>query len=251
MSIGAGTFEADRLIEAALDLGPTIKAMRDEIESERRLPVRLVETLHKHGFFNLWLARDFGGSELSPTDYVRVVEALTRFDASVGWCVSTVAAYSRFSGFLPEPVARRIFVDERAAVAGNMGPHGKAEVVKGGYRGTGRWAYGSGITNCEWALGGCVVHDGDGPRRGPDGTREATIVFFPAREAEVIDTWDTGGLRGTGSHDYQVTDIFVPETHACSGRRPLRSGPLYALPHYTVNAGVKMHRLAGVKVHHG
>jgi indole-3-acetate monooxygenase len=233
MSVGAHAFEADRLIEAACDLGPTIKAMRDEIERDRRLPERLVETLHKHGFFNLWLARDFGGSELSQTDYVRVIEALTRSDASVGWCVSTVAAYGRFSGFLPKPVAQRIFVDERAAVAGNMGPIGKAEVVKGGYRVSGRWAYGSGITNCKWALGGCVVHDGDGPRRGPGPALETTIAFFPTSEAEVIDTWDAGGLRGTGSHDYQVEGLFVPETHACSGRLPLLSGPLYALPHYT------------------
>jgi alkylation response protein AidB-like acyl-CoA dehydrogenase len=233
MSIGAQTFEADRLIEVARDLGPTIKAMRDQIERERRLPIQLVETLHKHGFFNLWLARDFGGPELSQIDYVRVIEALTRFDASVGWCVSTNAAYSRFSGFLPEPVARRIFVDDRAAIAGNMGSIGKAEVVKGGYRVTGRWAYGSGITHCEWALGGCVVHDNDGPRRALGGAPETTIAFFPTREAKVIDTWDAGGLRGTGSHDYQVEKLFVPETHACSGRLPLLSGPLYALPHQT------------------
>src|SRR5437016_3312883 len=141
MSIGARTFEADRLIEVARDLGPTIKAMRDQIERERRLPIQLVETLHKHGFFNMWLARDFGGPELSQIDYARVIEALSRFDASVGWCVSTNAAYSRFSGFLPESVARRIFVEDRAAIAGNMGSIGKAEVVKGGYCVTGRWAY--------------------------------------------------------------------------------------------------------------
>ena len=227
------TSDADRLIEAAHELGPTITAMRDEIERERRLPVRLVETLHKHGFFNLWLARDFGGPELSQTDYVRIVEALARYDGSVAWCVSTNAAYSRFSGFLPEPVARQIFMDDGAAVAGNMGSIGRAEVVKGGYRVSGRWAYGSGITHCEWALGGCVVHDGDGPRRGPGGILETTIAFFPAREAEVIDTWYAGGLRGTASHDYQVADLFVPENHASSGRIPLRSGPLYALPHQT------------------
>lgn len=233
MSVGASSLEANRLIEVALDLAPAIKEMRDEIERERTLPVHLVETLHGHGFFSLWLAKELGGPELSQIDYVRVVEALTRIDASVGWCVSTVAAYSRFSGFLPAAVARRIFVEDRASVAGNMGPQGKAVVVKGGYSVTGRWAYGSGITNCGWALGGCVVHDGDGPRRGPGGGLETTIAFFPTREAKVIDTWETGGLRGTGSHDYEVEGLFVPETNACNGRLPRLSGPLYALPHYT------------------
>jgi alkylation response protein AidB-like acyl-CoA dehydrogenase len=234
MSMGlTHTSDAARLIQAAFDLGPTINAMRDEIERERRLPARLVETLRKLDFFSLWVPKDFGGPELSLTDYVRVIEALAQYDGSVAWCVMNAAAYSRFSGFLPEAVARRIFVDDRAVVAGNMGPQGRAEAVKGGYRVTGHWAYGSGIMHSEWVLGGCVVHDGDEPRRGPGGAFETTIVFFPAGEAQVIDNWEVGGLRGTGSHDYQVADLFVPETHASAGRTSLRPGPLYALPLYT------------------
>jgi alkylation response protein AidB-like acyl-CoA dehydrogenase len=232
MSTGVST-DAARLIEVARDLGPTITALRDDIERERRLPIELVATLRKLGFFDLWLARDFGGPELSQTDYARVVEVLARHDSSVGWCVSTNAAYSRFSGFLSEPVARRIFVDERAVIAGNMGPLGKAKVVPEGYEVNGRWPYGSGISHSEWLLGGCVVHQGDGPRRGSDGAVETTIAFFPAHEAKVIDTWDAGGLRGTASHDYEVTGLFVPASHTCSGRSPLLPGPLYALPHHT------------------
>src|SRR5262245_31190691 len=184
MSTGMSTAAA-RLIEVAHELGPTITAMRDDIERERQLPTPLVAALRKLGFFDLWLARDFGGPELSQTDYVRVVEALARYDGSVGWCVSTNAAYSRFSGFLSEPVARRIFVDERAVIAGNMGSLGKAKAVRGGYELTGRWPYGSGISHSEWLLGGCVVHQSDGPQRGNDGSVETTIAFFPAHEAKV------------------------------------------------------------------
>jgi alkylation response protein AidB-like acyl-CoA dehydrogenase len=189
--------------------------------------------LRKLGFFSLWLARDFGGFELSLADYVRVIEALSRCDGSVGWCTSVAAAYGVFSGYLPESVARRIFVNDRAVVAGNFGPIGRAVVVNGGYRVTGRWAYGSGINHSEWILGGCVVHDGEGPRHRPDGLRETTIAFFPASEVEVIDTWNVGGLRGTGSHDYQVADIFVPETHTITARTPSRPGTLYTLPFNT------------------
>ena len=231
MSIASATSpDAVRLIEAAAELGPTITALRDEIERERRLPPGLVETLRKLGFFSLWLARDFGGMELSLADFVRVIEALSQYDGSVGWCTSNAGTYGFFSGFLPEPVARRIFVNDKAAIAGNLGPIGRAVVVDGGYRVTGRWAYGSGINHSEWILGGCVVHDGDGPRLQPDGTPETIIAFFPAHEVEMIDTWNVGGLRGTGSHDYQVANLFVPETHATTGRTPSRPGTLYALP---------------------
>src|SRR5215831_15559186 len=121
------TSNAAHLIEAVHDLGPTINAMREEIERDRRLPVGLVETLRKLGFFSLWLARDFGGLELSLTDFVRVIEALARHEGSVGWCAMIAAGYGYFSGILPEPVARRIFVDEKAAIAGNFGPQGRAE----------------------------------------------------------------------------------------------------------------------------
>ncbi len=227
------SLDAASLFDAAHDLGPTIFALRGEIERERRLPRSLIETLRNRGFFSLWLAKDFGGPELSLGDFVRVVEALARYDGSVAWCVSNAATYSIFSGFLPEAVARRIFVDDRAAVAGSLVPLGRAEVVEGGYRVTGRWSYGSGIMHSDWVLGGCVVHDGDGPRRGADGTSETTVAFFPAREAEVIDTWDVGGLRGTGSHDYQVADIFVPDTQVSTGRTPSRPSSLYAFPLFT------------------
>ncbi|SHK50776.1 Acyl-CoA dehydrogenase [Roseomonas rosea] len=232
-----GTYgsEAARLIQAAADLSPGIIEMRNQIERDRRLPMPLVERLRELGFFSLWLARGFGGPELSLTDFVQVVEALARSDASVAWCVTNGGGYARFSGFLPEAVARRIFVEERAVVAGNMGPLGKAVSVPGGYSVTGRWPYGSGIMHSNWVLGGCVVLDGDTPRRRPDGAPDAKIVFFPTAAAEVIDTWEVGGLRGTGSHDYRVADLFVPDSHTVSrtGHSPLLPDPLYALPFHT------------------
>ena len=156
--------EAARLTNAANDLGPTIAGMREEIERERRLPLPLVERLRELGLFSLWLARDFGGPELSLSDFVRVIETVARLDGSVGWCVMNAAAYSIFSGLLTEPVARRIFVDQRAVVAG-PGLREARQCGSGGYRVTGRWAYGSGIMHSDWVIGGCVVLEGDAPRR--------------------------------------------------------------------------------------
>ena len=219
MDIAAATgSEAARLTNAANDLGPTIAGMREEIERERRLPLPLVERLRELGLFSLWLARDFGGPELSLSDYmVRVIETVARLDGSVGWCVMNAAAYSIFSGLLTEPVARRIFVDQQAVVAGTGAARGKAVPVSGGYRVTGRWAYGSGIMHSDWVIGGCVVLEGDAPRRKPGGGVETRILFFPTSSVEVIHTWQVGGLRGTGSHDFQVADLFVPSSHTVSG----------------------------------
>lgn len=219
-----------RFLAEATALGPTILALRDEIERERRIPRTLVEALRARGFFSLWLARAHGGPELDLAGFVRVVEALARFDASVAWCVANAGGYSRFSGFLPEPVARRLFVEQRVAIAGALGPTGRAEPVPGGYRVSGRWPYGSGLPHCDWVLAGCTVWEGDAPRRTAQGAPDTRVVFFPVEQAEVIDTWHVGGLRGTGSHDYQVRDLFVPEDHATAGTDPLVPGTLYALP---------------------
>jgi alkylation response protein AidB-like acyl-CoA dehydrogenase len=177
-----------------------------------------------------------GGLELSLTDYLRVVEEVSRVDGPVGWCVTIGGgAPPWLSAFLPHAVARQIFVVDRALVAGNFAPMGRAMAVAGGYRVSGHWAYGSGILHSAWIGTGCVVMEDGAPRQRPDGTPEARILFFPTHEAEIIDTWHVGGLRGTGSHDYRVADLFVPASHAMAmGQDPVQPGPLYALPPHTV-----------------
>ncbi len=108
---------------------------------------------------------------------------------------------------------------------------GEARVVDGGYRVTGRWQLGSGCQHANWIVGGCRVLDGAEPRLRADGTPVSRILFFPAEACEIIDTWDSIGLRGTGSHDYSVTNVFVPATRSLSFREPpVEPGPLYAMP---------------------
>jgi len=121
-------------------------------------------------------------------------------------------------------------------LAGTLNPSGKAVAVDGGYRVTGRWAYGSGITHSNWTIGSCIVHDGDRPRRDANGTPEVQLMIFPTSAVEIIDTWHVGGLRGTGSHDYRVADLHVSHDYALPGFTPAPTvtGTLYALPMITV-----------------
>ena len=99
------------------------------------------------------------------------------------------------------------------------------------YRVTGRWPLGSGCQHSAWIVGGCRILDGDQPRFRPDGTPITRILFFPAGGCEILDTWNSIGLRGTGSHDYTVKNIFVPATRSLSFREsPTAAGPLCALP---------------------
>jgi indole-3-acetate monooxygenase len=225
--------EAVRLLEAADGLAETIGTMRDEVERDRRLPASLVNNLQAAGLFRLWLARRFGGPELNLIEFASVIERLAQADGSVAWCVSVGAALSRFSGFLPEVAARRIFLEDNAVVAGALAPDGRAIAVDGGYRVSGRWAYGSGIMHSNWTVGASIIFADGQPRRTPSGAMETQVMFFPTSAVEIIDTWEVGGLRGTGSHDYRVSDIFVPDDYAVPGIEPLLPGPLYALSRHS------------------
>ena len=236
----AGTSEpppdAGDLINAARELAPKIEAARADIEHERQIPRALVDAMAEARLFALWLPKAFGGPELNLVDYIRVIGELARVDASAAWCATVAACYSRIAGYLQPEIAREIFGSGRTVVAGTINPRGKAFVVDGGYRVTGRWPYGSGILHSTWTVGNCIVHDREGPRRASGGAPDTRLAIFPTSAVEVIDTWHVSGLRGTGSHDYRVADLFVRDDHSisCFDAKPLQPGTLYAVPMITV-----------------
>lgn len=223
--------DAETLIAEARAMGPEIIALRAEIEAGRHLPPALVNRLRDARMFQLWVPDAFGGLELHPIDFVRVVEELSRTDGSVGWCVGVCGVCGLMAGALPEHTVREVFGPDDV-VAGSVNPTGRAVAVEGGYRVTGRWAYGSGIDFSSWVVGNCIVHDGETPRRKASGAPEMQFILFPRREVEVIDTWRVGGLRGTGSHDFRVDDVFAPDAHALPAFAPSgqRRETLYQTP---------------------
>jgi alkylation response protein AidB-like acyl-CoA dehydrogenase len=180
----------------------------------------------------LWVPRSLGGAEADPMTLVRVIEEISRANGAAGWCVAIGGEYGVFGGYLPTEAAREIYgSDPHVFTSGALRPFGEAAVVDGGYRVTGRWPLGSGCQHSSWIVGGCRVTEGGQPRLGVNGTPVTRLLFFRAGDCEILDTWHSIGLRGTGSHDYTVTDLFVPSSHALSFREPpVEPGPLYALP---------------------
>ena len=223
---------AANLIRAASELAPQIQEFAPEIEQSRRLPVPLVEAMTQAGLFRAWIPRALGGEEIDPMTLVRVVEEISRADGAAGWCAAIGGAYGAFGGYLPPDSAYEIYgSNSHVRTAGTFVPAGNAAVVNGGYQVTGRWPLGSGCQHSSWIVGGCRILDGAEPRVGADGTPITRILFFPAAECEILDTWYSIGLRGTGSHDYAVTDVFVPAARSLSFREPpVQRGPLYAVP---------------------
>jgi alkylation response protein AidB-like acyl-CoA dehydrogenase len=158
---------------------------------------------------------------------LRGAERIARGDASAGWCVSIAATSSLLSAYLPEPGASEIFGDPHTLAAGVWAPSGRAAAVDGGVKVSGRWSFCSGIAHSQWLFAGCVLDDQPGAE-GP----VLRVAALPTAELEVLDTWHTSGLRGTGSHDALADDLFVPEDHLLSllETAPRIDAPLYRFP---------------------
>lgn len=226
------TTETTGLVAAAHALVPEIRAVADTIEQDRRLPPALVRALAEAGLFRMLVPKALGGLETDLFTMLRVIEAVANADGSVGWCVMIGAQLGILGAFLPPEGADDVFAHDPLVInAGAAAATGRAVPVAGGYRVSGRWAFASGCQHATWLHGGCVVMEGDAPRRTEGGSPEVRLVVFPAAEVEILDTWHTTGLRGTGSHDITVTDLFVPATRsfAWPPAQPRYPGPLYRL----------------------
>ena len=202
----------ERLSQATAQFAPLMAAHADELERERRMPTELVAAWRDAGITSLWLPAELDGAETAPEDVFELVESIAALDGAVGWNLLIAISSGLFGAYLPEPAARTIWSTERAAtfVSGSFAPMGRAVVVDGGYRVSGRWPFASGIQYADWVCANCVVIDGERPRTHADGTPRMSLMFLPIAGATVLDTWHTGGMRGTGSHHFTAQDVFVP-----------------------------------------
>jgi alkylation response protein AidB-like acyl-CoA dehydrogenase len=220
------------LLAAARALRPQIQACADQIEQERQLPPPLVDALAAAGLFKLTVPKALGGAEADADTLVRVIEAVASVDGSTGWCLMVPTQDGMMAGYFDEETAREIFGRApQAYVALVVAPVGRAVVVDGGYRVTGRWRYASGCRHATWLGGRCVVSEGQTPIRGPDGAPLTRDMVMPAADCHIIDTWHVTGLRGTGSHDFVVEDVFVPQARSRlpgMADPPRHAGTLYA-----------------------
>jgi alkylation response protein AidB-like acyl-CoA dehydrogenase len=196
------------------ELAPALTACAQQIDERRELPREIVDRLVEGGFFRLLLPRSLDGAELLPAQYVPIIEAVARIDASTAWCLNQNSGCSMTAAYLSAEIAREIFGPPRGILAWGPGP-GEARAVAGGYNVTAQWAFASGSHHASWL--GChvpVIEANGQPRLEADGAPTVRTLFFPKSKTKFEDIWHTMGLRGTGSDQYSVTDLFVPEAYS-------------------------------------
>jgi alkylation response protein AidB-like acyl-CoA dehydrogenase len=228
---------SETLLNVIGTLEPLIRQHADEAEATRRLSPPVVRALAEAGLFRMCIPLALGGLEVTPLTFYRVVEAVARLDGSTGWCVFIGGAGGLVGAYLANHTAEAMFGrDPLVVIAGSVAPAGRAMVVEGGYRVSGRWPYASGCQHCTWLFGLCHVMEGDQPRLTATGLPEIRAIHVPVEQATILeDTWEVSGLVGTGSHDFTVEQVFVPEAYTWRfgpgmPRGQYYQGPLYQFP---------------------
>jgi 3-hydroxy-9,10-secoandrosta-1,3,5(10)-triene-9,17-dione monooxygenase len=242
-SLPAGA-EADgayaAMIARARALIPRLRDRASRTEELRRLPPETERELHESGLFRIVQPKRVGGSELDYVALVDCADAIGEADASVAWTFANLASHHWMLGMFDKRAQDLVWnKDVNALIASSfIFPAGRARKVDGGYVLRGNWAFSSGVDSCEWNMLASVVSPDDEA----DGI-EYRIFLVNKSDYKILDTWNATGLRGTGSNDVEVTDVFVaePMTLAVSdldgGPTPgsaVNPNALYALPVFSL-----------------
>ena len=225
-------------LETARKLAPLIRASAAETDAGRELPRPLFEAMADAGLFRLALPRTLGCPEMDLPSYIEVIEEIGRADASTAWVTNQAAIFATYAARMQPAAARAIWIDTpRSVVANTPAATAEATVVPGGYRVTGRQGFSTGCRHASWLAAHATVIEQGRPRL-DQGQPEMRYLFVPRAQAELQDTWQVRGMRGTGTHHFAVHDVFVPEDRTVkSVTAPLvEQGPLYRLPRTLVFA---------------
>jgi len=219
----------DQVLPAVLELLPEIAARAGRTDEQREVPAETIGKLADAGVFRMLAPKRHGGHESAPRLFHEVIREIAGACGSTGWVASVLGVHPWHLALFPEQAQDDVWgADPGILLCSSYSPVGLLTPVDGGWSLSGRWRFSSGCAHAGWALLGAIADEGD-----------FLTVLVPAEDFTVIDTWDTVGLRGTGSNDLVVEDAFVPRHRVLRNRehallrgpgQEVNDGPLYRLP---------------------
>lgn len=223
-------------VQAAQALVPWLREHAGESEALRQLSPAVAARLAEGGLYRLLTPRACGGEEVPVATFVRSIEAVATGDAAAAWCTMIGCTACVVAAYLPPAEAQALFGEPGRIACGVYAPRGQARrgVEQGvaGFHVQGRWPWGSGAQVAHVATAGCLVIGGDGkPELLPDGTPRVQLMLLERGQFKPLGNWDSLGLRGTGSGEFEVAGVFVPATRSvCVSEQAPLPTPLYRFP---------------------
>lgn len=191
-------------IDPLVALLDEIAARRAEFSARRQLSADIVEKLKAIGVYRALVAREFGGDEQSPAEFLRLIERISTADGSAGW-VASFGVSALYLASLPRETISAVYANGPDIVfAGGLFPPQNAVIVEGGFQVSGKWKFGSGSTGADLIGVGIKVEGGPQPGL-------PRMAVMPAEKVRIVPNWEVNGLQGTGSHDLVVEGVVVPE----------------------------------------
>ncbi|NNP76456.1 acyl-CoA dehydrogenase [Acinetobacter sp. Ac_3412] len=192
------TTELERLCQEIRE-----RACTGEFDNQAYVSQDIIDKLKQIGVYRALVPKRFGGNEWSPKQFCELIEQLSKADGSVGW-VASFGMSPAYLGSLPEATLEQLYKDSPDIVfAGGIFPPQPAEITDDGVVVSGRWKFSSGC------MGADIVGVGISPQKDNEAQGLPRMAVMPANKAQIDMTWDTVGLKGTGSHDLVVKDVLV------------------------------------------
>jgi alkylation response protein AidB-like acyl-CoA dehydrogenase len=228
-----GQLDVAAVRHAVVEALPIIRAAADEGDRSRRLAAPVVDAFRASGLNRLLLPVELGGLDAPVADILDIVELIGTADGSSAWCGVIGTGSNLFAGYLPVEAARRVFADRDQGSATMLAPAGTLVPADGGFRLSGRWPFTSNCLHSDWiGLGAVHADEAEAARAIPDGPPiRLHVAFVPASAVRIDDTWDSSGLRATGSHHVALTDLEIPADQVCVfNGEPWSGGRLWRMP---------------------
>jgi len=199
------------VLGAIRDLLPGFRERADEAERLRQVPEQSVKELEETGFFRMLQPSRFDGLEADPVDFFTAVRLIASADGSTGWISSVLGVHPWQVALFADEAQQAVWgSDTSTRLSSSYAPTGKAVLTDGGYTLGGKWSFSSGSAHASWVLLGGLVFDDEG------NVVDFKTFMIPRNDYEILDVWNVVGLRGTGSNDIVVDDVFVPEAFTLS-----------------------------------
>jgi 3-hydroxy-9,10-secoandrosta-1,3,5(10)-triene-9,17-dione monooxygenase len=226
------------VVEGVRELLPMLRDRAQEAEDNRAVPADSMKALDGTGFFRLLQPAAFGGLEADPVTFYTAVRLIASACGSTGWVSSVLGVHPWHMGLFTPQAQQEVWgTDQSTRISSSYAPTGTAVRTDGGHQVSGRWSFSSGCDHATWVLLGQIVTDAD------NRPIDFRTFLLPRADYSIDDVWDTVGLRGTGSNDIVVDDVFVPAHRSlsfadvfklvCPGQE-LNPAPLFRLPYGSV-----------------
>ena len=229
---------SQQVLDGVRDLLPAIRSRAEETERLRVVPDATIKEIEETGFYRLLQPKRYGGFEADPVDFYTGIKEIAGACGSTGWVSSVVGVHPWQVALFADEAQQAVWgEDQNTRLSSSYAPTGKATLADGGFTLSGRWSFSSGCDHCQWVLLGGLVFNGEGQ------VVDFRTFMIPRSDYTIEDVWNTVGLRGTGSNDIVVEEVFVPEaftlsmsdTGRCFGPgQEVNTSNLYKLPFHSI-----------------